>query len=60
MEKGAAANLVHVGGFDVWLGAVRDAVLQHLLYPRYQKDVGVGVGHGKDALRERKDGGKRR
>lgn len=39
---------------------MRDAVLQHLLYPRHQKDIRMGVGHGKDTLRGRKDGGKDR
>lgn len=61
----AMANLADVGGLDVGLGAVRDAVLQDLLYARHQDDVRMGIGHGEYALGggERRDaigGGRRR
>lgn len=44
-EKYALANLARVRRFHVRLGAMRDAVLQHLLHPRHQEDVSMGVGH---------------
>lgn len=45
-------DLGDVRGLDVRLGAVRDAVLQHLLHPGHQEDVCVGVSHREDGLRE--------
>ena len=53
----AATDLGGVGGLEVRLGAVRDAVLKDLLHARHQEDVCVGVGHREDALERREGGG---
>lgn len=45
-------DLGDVRGLHVWLSAVCDAILQHLLHPGHQEDVCMGVGHREDALRE--------
>ena len=48
----AKANLADVGGLDIGLGAVRDAILQDLLDAGHQDDVRMGIGHGEYALGE--------
>lgn len=53
LRRGRTVDLIDVGGLDVRLSAVGDAILQHLLYTGHQEDVCVGVGHREDALEEK-------
>lgn len=47
-------DLVYIRRLDVWLGAVRDAILQHFLYTGHQEDICMRVGHWEDTLQEEK------
>lgn len=47
-------DLVYIGGLDIRLGAVRDAILQHLLDTSHQEDICMRVSHREDSLQEEK------